>query len=168
MPKNVFQAKLGGKNFDTRNFFRPFFGFSVIFLPTAAHKFSTGPQHSEYVQVVCRNTNGTCLKSVSKTPTFKFFRDFQPLKRLLHTSSQMANFEQFLAKMAKTVKIIKKALGTFFSRLQALTNCKVSEKINERFPRKKHCGRTYRQATPKVSNERWSRDKNPHFNPLRI
>ena len=33
---------------------------------------------------------------------------------------------QFLAKMAKTVKIIKKALETFFSHLQALTNCKVS------------------------------------------
>ena len=27
----------------------------------------------------------------------------------------------------------KKVLGTFFSRLQALTNCKVSEKSNERF-----------------------------------
>ena len=27
----------------------------------------------------------------------------------------------------------KKAFGTFFSRLQALTNCKVSEKINEGF-----------------------------------
>ena len=38
--------------------------------------------------------------------------------------------------MAKTVKIIKKALGTFYSHLQALTNCKVSEKSNERFPRK--------------------------------
>ena len=47
-----------------------------------------------------------------------------------------SNFGQFLAKMAKTVKIIKKALGTFLSRLQALTNCKVSEKSNERFPRK--------------------------------
>ena len=30
----------------------------------------------------------------------------------------------------------KKALGTFFSRLQALTNCKVSEKSNERISRK--------------------------------
>ena len=45
----------------------------------------------------------------------------------------MANFGQFLAKMAKTVKIIKKALGTFFSPLQALTNCNVSEKSNEQF-----------------------------------
>ena len=43
---------------------------------------------------------------------------------------------QFFTKMAKTVKIFKKALGTFFSHLQALTHCKVSEKSNERFPRK--------------------------------
>ena len=49
--------------------------------------------------------------------------------------AKKGHFGEFLAKMAKTVKIIKKALGTFFSRLQALTNCKVSEKINERFSR---------------------------------
>ena len=35
--------------------------------------------------------------------------------------------------MGKTGIFFKKALGTFFSRLQALTNCKVSEKSNERF-----------------------------------
>ena len=45
----------------------------------------------------------------------------------------MANFGQFLAKMGKTGIFFKKALGTFFSHLQALTNCKVSEKSNERF-----------------------------------
>ena len=68
----------------------------------------------------------------------------------------MANFGKFLAKMAKTVKIIKKALGTFFSRLQALTNCKVSEKSNEWFPRNRVMhGRTYERtdATPKGSND---------------
>ena len=75
---------------------------------------------------------------------------------------QKGHFGQFLAKMAKTVKIIKKALGTFFSRLQALTNCKVSEKSNERFPRKsvtdiRTHGRT--DATPKVSTTSWSRDQ---------
>ena len=32
---------------------------------------------------------------------------------------QKTNFGQFLAKIAKTVKIIKKALGKSFSRLQA-------------------------------------------------
>ena len=99
-------------------------------------KFSTGPQLSEYVWVVCHNTKGTCMKSVSKTPTFRFFRDSQPLKRLLHTSSQMANFGKFLAKMVKTGFFFKKAFGTFFSLLKALINCKVSEKSNEGIPRK--------------------------------
>ena len=47
--------------------------------------------------------------------------------------SKMANFGQFLAKMDKTAIFFKKALETFFSHLQALTNCKVSEKSNERF-----------------------------------
>ena len=70
------------------------------------------------------------LKIGFKTPTFRFFRDFQPLKRLLHTSSQMANIGQFLAKKAK------KAFRTFFSLLKALINCKVSEKSNEGIPRK--------------------------------
>ena len=102
-----------------------------------SHKFSTGPQLSEYVQVVCRNTNGTCLRSVSQTPTFTIFQDFQPLKTLLHTSSQMANFGQFLAKMEKTGFFFKKAFGTFFSLLKALINCKVSEKSNEGIQRKK-------------------------------
>ena len=46
------------------------------------------------------------------------------------------HFGQFLAKMVKTVKIIKRALGTFFSRLQALTNCKVSEKVMNGFREK--------------------------------
>ena len=40
-------------------------------------------------------------KELVKTPTFRFFRDSQPLKRLLHTSSQMANFGQFWPKWAK-------------------------------------------------------------------
>ena len=50
--------------------------------------------------------------------------------------AKKAHFGQFLAKMAKTVKIIKKALGTFFLTFWTLTKCKVSEKSNERFPRK--------------------------------
>ncbi len=37
--------------------------------------------------------------------------------------------------MGETGFFFKKALGTFLSRLQALTNCKVSEKSNERFSR---------------------------------
>ena len=37
--------------------------------------------------------------------------------------------------MGETRFFFKKALGTFLSRLQALTNCQVSEKSNERFSR---------------------------------
>ena len=37
----------------------------------------------------------------------------------------------------QNVIFFKKALGTFLSRLQALTNCKVSEKSNEGIPRKR-------------------------------
>ena len=85
-------------------------------------------------------------------------------------SAKKANFGQFLAKMAKMVKIFKKALGTFFTQLQALTNCKVSEKSHERFPRKRVTderthgrtdGRTYGRTdeTPKVSTTSWSRDQ---------
>ena len=48
----------------------------------------------------------------------------------------MANFGQFLVKMGETGFFFKKALGTFFPPLQALTNCQVSEKSNERFLRK--------------------------------
>ena len=80
--------------------------------------------------------------------------------------AKMANFEQFLAKMGKTGIFFKKALGTFFSRLQALTNCKVSEKSNERFPRKRVTNertneRTYGRTntTPKVSNDFVERPK---------
>ena len=62
-----------------------------------------------------------------------FFRDSQLLKRLLHPSSQMANFGHFLAKMGKTGFFSEKAFGTFFSLLKALINCKVSEKSNEQF-----------------------------------
>ena len=48
----------------------------------------------------------------------------------------MANFGQFLAKMAETGIFFQKAFGTFFSLLKALINCKVSEKSNEGIPRK--------------------------------
>ena len=78
-------------------------------------KFSTGPQLSEYVWVVCRSTKGTSLRSVSKTPTFRFSRDFQPLKRVLHTSRQMANFGQFLGKMGKTGFFKKSFKNIFFA-----------------------------------------------------
>ena len=117
--KLYFLGKVRGKNFLTQILVFGSFYAPPAFHPTpgvgvrGSHKFSTAPELSEYVHVLIRNTNGTCLKSVSKTPTFRFFRDFQPLKRHIQTSSQMAHFDQFLAKMAKTVKIIKKRLENF-------------------------------------------------------
>ena len=78
---------------------------------------------------------------------------------------QKGQFWKFLAKMAKTVKIIKKAVGKFFSRLHALTKCKVSEKSNvcKKSLREKSVtyGRTHgsTDATPKVSTTSWSRDQ---------
>ena len=47
--------------------------------------------------------------------------------------AKMANFGQFLAKMGKMGIFLKKALGTFLPRLQALNNCKVSEKVMNGF-----------------------------------
>ena len=79
---------------------------------------------------------------------------------------QNAPFWTFLAKMGETGFFFTKALGTFFSHLQALTNCKVSEKSNERFPRK--CVTDERtgertnvrtDVTPKFSNDFVERPK---------
>ena len=50
-----------------------------------------------------------------------------------HFGPKWPILDSFLRQMGKTGIFSKKSLGTFFSRLQALTNCKVSEKSNERF-----------------------------------
>ena len=83
-------------------------------------------------------------KKFQKTPFWSFL-------------AKKGHFGQFLA---KTVKIIKKALGTFFSRLQAQPNYKVSES-SEWFPKKKcyACTRVRTDATPMISNNRWSREQ---------
>ena len=73
------------------------------------------PSFQKMYRLFAEIRNGTCLKSVSKTPTFRVFRDFQPLKGLLHTSSQMANFGQFLAKMGKTGFFQKSFWNMFFA-----------------------------------------------------
>ena len=49
-----------------------------------------------------------------------------------HFGPKWPILDSFWPKWAKR-EFFQKALGTFFSRLQALTNCKVSEKNNERF-----------------------------------
>ena len=76
--------------------------------------------------------------------------------------AKKGHFGQFLAKMAKTVKIIKKALGTFFSHLQALT-VKFQKKVmngfreNASLTNERTYGRT--DVTPKVSNDFVERPK---------
>ena len=106
------------------------------------------------------------LKICFKNTYVQVFQEFPALKETRAHIQPNGHFDQFLAKMAKTVKIIKKALGTFFSHLQALTNCKVSEKSNERFPRKRVTNertnvRTDERTdvTPKVSNDFVERPK---------
>ena len=54
------------------------------------------------------------LLKIGFNNTYMFFRDFQPLNGLFHTSSQMANFGQFLAKMDETGFFSKKRLEHFF------------------------------------------------------
>ena len=63
-------------------------------------RFSTGLQLSEYVQVVCRNMIGTCLKSVSKPPTFMFFRDFQLFQHPAKLAKLRPNLCQYWPKRA--------------------------------------------------------------------
>ena len=49
---------------------------------------------------------------------------------------QKGPFWTVIGQNGQNGEIYQKTLGTFFSHLQALTNFKVSEKSNERFPRK--------------------------------
>ena len=139
-------------------FFGHFFGFSVIFLPTCPPGGGVGERGVTqifYRSPAFRICTGylpkyewNLLKIGFKNTYFQVFQGFPALKETRAHIQPNGHFDQFLAKMAKTVKIIKKALGTFFSHLQALTNCKVSEKSNEQFPRKRVTnvrtyGRTY-------------------------
>ena len=91
------------------------FSFSKNWL----EKFSTGPQLSEYVQVVCRNTNGTCLKSVSKPPTFRFFRDFHLFQHPAKLAKLRPNLGQYWPKRA-IFKFPRKTKAAIFFGLQRL------------------------------------------------
>ena len=88
----------------------PFSGFLGV------KKFSTGSQLSKYLHVVCRNTNGACLKSVSKTPTFRFLWDFQlfqhPAK--IQHPAKWTILDSFWPKLAKRDSFSKKRLEHFF------------------------------------------------------
>ena len=111
-------------------FFRSYFltNFTQIFYWSPAFRICTG---------FFRNTNETCLKSVSKTPTFRFFQDFQlfqhPAK--IQHPAKWPIFGQFLAKMGKT-GFFQKSSWNIFLPLQALSNYKVSEKVMKGFQEK--------------------------------
>ena len=71
---------------------------------------------------------------------------------------QKGQFWKFLAKMTKTVKIFKKALGTFFSHLKALT-VMFQKKVMRSFREKALHTDGRADLTPKVSTTSWSRDQ---------
>ena len=98
-------------------------------------KFSTGPQHSEYVQVVCRNTNGTCLKLVSKTPTFRFFSDFQLLQHPAKLATYRPNLGKFWPKRA-IFQISPKTKAAIFFDCRGQASCKKLGNSNAQFSKK--------------------------------
>ena len=83
-----------------------------------------------------------------------------------HFGPKWPFLDSFLPKWAKR-DFFKKALGKFFSPLQVLTNCKVSEKSNERFSR--NCvtnGRTNERTNGRDSLgfQRLRRETKKHWN----
>ena len=66
----------------------------------------------------------------------KGFREKCEKPPFLGILGQKGQFWTVFGQNGQNGNFFKKALGTFLSRLQALTNCKVSEKSNERFSRK--------------------------------
>ena len=99
--KLCFLGKIRGKTFLTQIWV---FG---------SKKLSTGPQLSEYVWVVCRNTKGTCLKSVSKTPTFQGFTSLKETFAHIQPNGQF--LDSFWIKWAKRDFFSKKRLEHFFA-----------------------------------------------------
>ena len=116
-----------GKKLRHTNFWHKFGFLGHFFAPPP------GPQLSEYVWVVCRNKKGTCLKSVSKTPTFRFFRDSQPLKEAVAHIQPNGQFWTVFGQNGRNGIFFKKGLGTFFLPFWGLTNCQVSAKVMNGF-----------------------------------
>ena len=75
--------------------------------------FPTGLRLSEYVQVVCQNTIGTCLKSVSKH-IFSGFQGFPALKETVAHIERNGQFWTDFGQMGKTGFFSKKRLEHFF------------------------------------------------------
>ena len=81
------------------------------------------------------NSNERISRKMQETSVFGHFGPKRPI------------LDSFWPKWAKRDFFFKKALGTFLSRLQALTNCKVSEKSNEGIPRKRVTNRRTNERT---------------------
>ena len=96
----------------------------------------------------------------------KGFREKCEKPPFLGISVQIGQFWTVFGQNWQNGNFFKKALGTFLLRLQALTNCKVSEKSNERFSSNRVTderthGRTHgwTDVNPKVSNDFVERPK---------
>ena len=82
-------------------------------VPVGGVKIFYGPQLSEYVQVVCRNMNATCLKWVSKTPT-QVFQGFPALKETVAHIQPNSQFWIVFGQNWQNEIFFKKAFRTFF------------------------------------------------------
>ena len=75
------------------------------------------------------------LKIGLKNTYFQVFQGFPALKETVAHIQPNGQFWTVFGQNGQNRNFFKKALGTFFSHFHALTNCKVSEKSNERFSR---------------------------------
>ena len=75
------------------------------------------------------------LKIGFKNTYFQVFQGFPALKETVAHIQPNGQFWTVFGQNGRNGIFFKKALGTFFPPLQALTNCKVSEKSNERISR---------------------------------
>ena len=71
-----------------------------------------------------------------KNTYFQVFQGFPALKETRAHIQPNGQFWPIFGQNGQNGNFFKKAIGTFFSLLKALINCKVSEKSNEGFPKK--------------------------------
>ena len=117
-------------------FFGHFFGFSVIFLSTAA------PPQIFYRSPAFRICTGclpkyvwNLLKIGFKNTYFQVFQGFPALKETVAHIQSNGRFWTVFCQNGRN-GIFSKRLEHLFPPLQALTNCKFSEKSNEQISRK--------------------------------
>ena len=70
----------------------------------------------EFTAYLYLNTNGTFLKSVSKSPTFRFFRDFQLFQHPAKLAKLRPNLGQNWPKRAVFEKMLKTPIFGHFGR----------------------------------------------------